>query len=128
MQLARFLSQHFYRQIGYSISALVGGDHLEISDRQDFQRRTGNRPGQGIEFKEGKNVYDQLDPLPEGDWVNRQTARVIAQSIVVPCLVRIHASDQIDKILGPEGEGVNHPPMLACVYMIVKLPQLNKPD
>ena len=80
--------------------------------------------GQGLEFKAGKDVSARLEAKEaQGNWVKKQTARTLAQAIMVPCLVQLHADDEDKKkILVPNSEeGINQPSDLACVYLMVKL-------
>ena len=78
----------------------------------------------GHVFRDDTNISSQLSDRNGGSWVQNRVAETIAQSIMLPCLARLYAHDNIDEILGPEGDGLSHPSERACVYMVVKLRQL----
>ena len=81
---------------------------------------------QGIEFKTTDKVSAVLGRQEAtGDWVMKQTARTIAQSIMLPCFIELHSEESDkDKLFGPIDDGIQRPTTLSCVYPQVKLPRV----
>jgi|GEM_PF-1089555 len=77
--------------------ARIYSAELEGQDYSDRKKKTSD-----IKFRRNVGLSLKRSNLPGAQWAQKETARVIAQALVLPCLIKLSGKESIQKKFFPE--------------------------